>query len=126
MSNAATAALLIPIAVPLAERVGVSPAQLTAAMTLATSFGFTMPSGTANAVALASGAITTRELARAGVPMNLLGIILVTAATFMLVPLVFGPPRLAGHRMRTACWACGGKWRSSTVPAFANGAHHRR
>jgi sodium-dependent dicarboxylate transporter 2/3/5 len=90
MSNAATAALFIPIAVPLAQKVGVSPIQLTLAVTLAASFGFTMPSGTANAVALSSGAITTGELARAGVPLNLLGIVLVTAAAFLLVPLVFG------------------------------------
>ena len=89
MSNAATAALLIPIALRLAETVGVSPVQLTLAVTLATSFGFTMPTGTANAVALTSGAITTSELARAGLPMNLLGVVLVTVATFLLVPLVF-------------------------------------
>lgn len=90
MSNAATAALLIPIAAPLAETVGVSPLQLTMAVTLAASFGFTMPVGTANAVALATGEITTGELARAGLPMNLLGVVLVTLATFTLVPLVFG------------------------------------
>ena len=91
MSNAATAALLIPIAVPLAETLGVSPLQLTMAVTLAASFGFTLPAATpANAVALASGRITTRQFARAGLPMNLLGVVLVTAATFTLVPLIFG------------------------------------
>jgi sodium-dependent dicarboxylate transporter 2/3/5 len=91
MSNAATAALLIPIAVPLAATVGVSPLQLTLVVTLAASFGFTLPvASPSNAVALSSGQITTTQLARAGLPMNLLGVILVTIAAFILVPLVFG------------------------------------
>jgi solute carrier family 13 (sodium-dependent dicarboxylate transporter), member 2/3/5 len=64
MSNAATAALLIPIAAPLAETVGVSPLQLTLVVTLAASFGFTLPAATpSNAVALESGHITIRQLA---------------------------------------------------------------
>jgi solute carrier family 13 (sodium-dependent dicarboxylate transporter), member 2/3/5 len=91
MSNAATAALLIPIAAPLAVTLGISPLQLTLAVTLAASFGFTLPvASPANAVALASGQITTGQMARAGLPMNLMGVILVTVATFTLVPLVFG------------------------------------
>ena len=91
MSNAATAALLIPIAAPLAEAIGVSPLQLTMAVTLAASFGFTLPAASpANAVALTSGYLTPGQLARAGLPMNLLGVLLVTVATFTLVPLVFG------------------------------------
>jgi sodium-dependent dicarboxylate transporter 2/3/5 len=89
MSNAATAALLIPIAAPLAGTVGVSPLQLTLAVTLAASFGFMLPTTAANAVALSTGHITTGELVRAGLPMSLLGVVLVTAATFTLVPLVF-------------------------------------
>lgn len=91
MSNAATAALLIPIAVPLAAMIGVSPLQLTLAVTLAASFGFTLPVATpSNAVALSTGIITPPQLARAGLPMNLMGVILVTIATFTLVRLVFG------------------------------------
>jgi solute carrier family 13 (sodium-dependent dicarboxylate transporter), member 2/3/5 len=91
MSNAATAALLIPIAAPLAEMVGVSPLQLALVVTLAASFGFTLPAATpSNAIALESGHITTRQLAQAGLPMNLLGVVLVTLAAFTLVPLVFG------------------------------------
>ncbi len=91
MSNAATAALLIPIAAPLAEIIGLSPLQMTMAVTLAASFGFTLPvASPSNAVALSSGQITTSELARAGLPMNLLGAVLVTLAVFTLVPLVFG------------------------------------
>ncbi len=91
MSNAATAALLIPIAVPLAAMIGVSPLQLTLAVTLAASFGFTLPVATpSNAVALSTGIIAPPQLARAGLPMNLMGVILVTIATFTLVRLVFG------------------------------------
>jgi sodium-dependent dicarboxylate transporter 2/3/5 len=89
MSNAATAALLIPIAAPLAGTIGVTPEQLTIAVTLAASFGFSFPISAANAVALATGKITVPQLVRAGIPMNLLGIVVVTAVTFTLVPLVF-------------------------------------
>jgi sodium-dependent dicarboxylate transporter 2/3/5 len=88
MSNAATAALLIPIAAQLAAMLGVGPAQLTLAVTLAASFGFMLPISAANAVALSTGHITSARLVRAGLPMNVLGIVLVTAATFTLVPLV--------------------------------------
>jgi sodium-dependent dicarboxylate transporter 2/3/5 len=89
MSNGATAALLIPIAAPLAVTIGVSPVQLTVAVTLGASFGFMMPVGTSNAVALASGSISPPQLARAGLPMNLIGILLVTIAALTLVPAVF-------------------------------------
>jgi sodium-dependent dicarboxylate transporter 2/3/5 len=89
MSNAATAALLIPIAAPLGGTIGVSPVQLTVAVTLAASYGFSLPTSAANAVALSTGRITVPRLVRAGIPMNLLGIVLVTAATFVLVPVVF-------------------------------------
>ena len=89
MSNAATAALLIPIAAPLAVTIGVSPEQLTIAVTLAASFGFSLPTSAANAVALSTGRIRVPQLVRAGLPLNLLGVVLVTAATFTLIPLVF-------------------------------------
>lgn len=90
MSNAATAALLIPIAAPLAVKIGLSPLQLTMAVTLAASFGFTLPVGSpSNAIALNTGQINTAQLARAGLPMNLLGVVLVTIACYTLVPLVF-------------------------------------
>lgn len=91
MSNGATAALLIPIAAPLAEMLGLSPLQLTLAVTLGASFGFTLPvASPSNAVALETGQITTRQLAKAGLPMNLLGVIIVTIACYSLVPIVFG------------------------------------
>lgn len=90
MSNAATAALLIPIAAPLAVTIGLSPLQLTMAVTLAASFGFTLPvASPSNAIALNTGQINTGQLARAGLPINLLGVILVTIACYTLVPLVF-------------------------------------
>lgn len=90
MSNAATAALLIPIAAPLAVTIGLSPLQLTMAVTLAASFGFTLPvASPSNAIALNTGQINTGQLARAGLPMNLLGVVLVTIACYTLVPLVF-------------------------------------
>src|SRR5437867_7157780 len=40
------------------------------------SYGFSLPTAAANAVALATGQITVPQLVRAGIPMNLLGILL--------------------------------------------------
>jgi sodium-dependent dicarboxylate transporter 2/3/5 len=91
VSNTATAALLIPIAAPLAEQLDLDPVQLTLVVTLGATFGFTLPvASPANAVALDTGMLSTSQLAKAGVPMNVLGVIVVTIASFTLVPLVFG------------------------------------
>lgn len=90
MSNAATAALLIPVAAALAPTIGIDPVQLTFAVALAASFGFMLPISAANAVALSTGKVTTPDLVKAGLPMNLLGVVLVTLACYTIVPLVFG------------------------------------
>jgi sodium-dependent dicarboxylate transporter 2/3/5 len=91
ISNTATAALLLPISASLAMSMGLNPLLLMAPIAIAASYGFIMPVGTPpNAIVYSSGLVTTKEMARAGLPLDFIFIILVTALTSALVPLVFG------------------------------------
>lgn len=91
ISNTATAALLLPISASLAVSLGLNPLLFMAPVALASSFGFIMPVGTPpNAIVYSSGYVTTKEMAKAGVPLDLISIIIVTILSSVLVPLVFG------------------------------------
>lgn len=90
ISNTATAALLIPIAASLALSMDVDPLLFMAPVAIATSYGFIMPVGTPpNAIVYSTGYVTMRKMARAGIPLDLISIVLVTILTTILVPLVF-------------------------------------
>ena len=59
--------------------------------TLSASLGFMMPSGTApNAIVFSTGHLTVGYMARVGFALNLLSVVVVTAATFLLARPVFG------------------------------------
>jgi sodium-dependent dicarboxylate transporter 2/3/5 len=91
ISNTATAALLIPIAASLATSLGINPLLLMAPVAIATSYGFIMPVGTPpNAIVYSSGYMTAKEMARAGLPLDIISIIMVTILTSIFVPLIFG------------------------------------
>jgi sodium-dependent dicarboxylate transporter 2/3/5 len=91
ISNTATAALLIPIAASLATSLGINPLLLMAPVAIATSYGFIMPVGTPpNAIVYSTGYITAREMAKAGLPLDIISIIMVTILTSIFVPLIFG------------------------------------
>jgi sodium-dependent dicarboxylate transporter 2/3/5 len=90
VSNTASAALLIPISASLAVSLGIDPLLLMIPLTIATSFGFVMPVGTPpNAIVFASGYVTIPKMARAGLPLDIIGIVLVTILTTLLVPLIW-------------------------------------
>jgi sodium-dependent dicarboxylate transporter 2/3/5 len=90
VSNTASAALLIPISASLAASLGIDPLLLMIPLTIATSFGFVMPVGTPpNAIVFASGYVTIPKMARAGLPLDIIGIVLVTILTTLLVPLIW-------------------------------------
>jgi sodium-dependent dicarboxylate transporter 2/3/5 len=90
-SNVATAATLLPVVAGTATTVGVDPLLMMVPATLGASCGFMLPVATPpNAIAYATGRITTRQMAAYGLALNLIGVVLITLATFLFVAPVFG------------------------------------
>ena len=90
ISNTAAAALLIPIAASLATSIDINPVLLMVPLTIATSYGFIMPVGTPpNAIVFATGHVRASRMARVGLPLDVIGIVLVTVLASILVPLVW-------------------------------------
>ncbi|HNL87100.1 MAG TPA: anion permease, partial [Methanoregulaceae archaeon] len=58
---------------------------------LASSLGFMLPVGTPpNAIAYGTGYLSTREMARAGLALNIIGCILITVFMTLVIPTVLG------------------------------------
>jgi sodium-dependent dicarboxylate transporter 2/3/5 len=90
-SNTSVAAVFLPIVASLAVTLGESPLIFSVCTAVAASTAFMLPVGTPpNALVYASGRVTAREMARAGLALNLLFIVLVTVAAWLLAPAVFG------------------------------------
>ena len=90
-SNTATAATFLPVLGALALAIGQDPLVLAVPAALAASGAFMLPVATPpNAIVYGSGAIEITDMVRAGVWINLLFTVLITAASRLLLPLVFG------------------------------------
>ncbi len=90
-SNTAGAALLIPIAVSLASSISIEPLLIMVPIAIATSYGFIMPVGTPpNAIVFENKYVTAPKMARAGLPLDIIAIVMVTGLTTVLVPQIFG------------------------------------
>lgn len=91
-SNLATTATFLPVASAIALQIGVDPLMLAIPITLAASCAFMLPVATPpNAIIFASGQITVPQMMKAGIALNLVGIILTTAVGYYWVPLVLMP-----------------------------------
>lgn len=89
-SNTATAAGFLPLLGPVAESITGTPLVWVIPATIAASCAFMMPVATPpNAIVFGSGMLQMRDMMRAGFFLNLVAIALITAATFVLVPMVF-------------------------------------
>lgn len=78
-SNLATTATFIPLLAALAPQWGMSPLQLCLPATIAASFAFMLPVATApNAIVFSTGMIPGRAMSRAGLLLNLVGIVVIT------------------------------------------------
>jgi sodium-dependent dicarboxylate transporter 2/3/5 len=90
-SNTATTAALVPIFAAMAPGLGCHPLMLAIPATLAASCAFMLPAGTPpNAIVFGSGYVTIPEMCRAGIWLNLVGVVLITALTFAVVGPLLG------------------------------------
>ncbi|XP_029009342.1 solute carrier family 13 member 1 [Betta splendens] len=80
-SNAATITIFLPILSPLAEAIHVNPLFVLIPTTLCTSFSFLLPvSNPPNAVVFSYGHITIMDMVKAGLGVNLIGVLAVLLA----------------------------------------------
>ena len=90
-SNTATASMLLPLIAGIASAAGHDSLAPMLATALAASFAFMLPVATPpNAIVFASRQITIAQMARAGLWMNLLGIVLVCSMVWLLRPMLPG------------------------------------
>jgi len=90
-SNTATSSLLIPVMASAAVSMGIHPYGPTVAACIAASYAFMLPVATPpNAVVFGSGCVTIPEMAKAGIWLNIIGTILITAVIMFLLPFVWG------------------------------------
>lgn len=90
-SNTAVAAMMMPIAAALAPAVGEPPVALMLVAALAASTGFALPVATPpNAIVFGSGQVSVRQMARAGILLDVLAVAVIVTAVALLYPLVLG------------------------------------
>jgi solute carrier family 13 (sodium-dependent dicarboxylate transporter), member 2/3/5 len=88
-SNVATAATFMPILAAIAAASDYPVLQLVAPAAIAASCGFMLPVGTpANAIVFGTGRLTMQEMIRAGWRVNLASIVIVTAVSMIVIPLI--------------------------------------
>ena len=90
-SNTATTAAFLPVVGALAISLGEHPLLLVVPAALAASCAFMLPVATPpNAIIFASGHVTIAQMARAGIWLNLIGIVLITLIAYSALLFVFG------------------------------------
>jgi sodium-dependent dicarboxylate transporter 2/3/5 len=90
-SNTATTQMILPILASLSADLQVSPLLLMIPATLSASCAFMMPIATPpNAIVFGSGRIRIPEMARVGIVINLVGVVLIAILFYTLGPIVFG------------------------------------
>jgi len=86
-SNIATTATFLPVIAAIAYKSGIDPIVLTVPVTFAASCAFMLPVATPpNAIVFGSGLLTIPKMARAGMVLNIIGIIIVSLAALTLAP----------------------------------------
>lgn len=89
-SNTATTATFLPIVGAVAVAASIDPIVLAVPITLAASCAFMLPVATPpNAIVFGSGMLTIPQMMRAGLVLNLVGVVVVSLAAIFLAPRVF-------------------------------------
>ena len=82
-SNTASAALLVPIFISVAENMGLNPLGLSLIIGLGASCAFMLPVATPpNAIAYGTGKVRQKDMVKAGFVLNILCIIFISAVAF--------------------------------------------
>jgi sodium-dependent dicarboxylate transporter 2/3/5 len=106
-SNTATATLLVPVMGAVAASMGINPLGPMIAAGIASSYAFMLPVATPpNAVAYGSGCFSIRDMALAGIWINLFCFIVIPLFIYILIPLFWGEdlsvlPEWAGTALGT-------------------------
>ena len=88
-SNVATAATFMPILAAIAAASNYPVLQLVVPAALAASCGFMLPVGTPpNAIVFGTGRLSMQDMIRAGWRVNLAAIVVVTAVSMLVIPLI--------------------------------------
>ncbi len=89
-SNTATAAAFLPILAAVSIGIGQNPLALMVPAAIAASCAFMLPVATPpNAIVYGSGRVTIPEMARAGIVLNTVFVILITSMMYLLLPIAF-------------------------------------
>ncbi len=87
-SNIATTATFLPVVGAVALEAGLNPIVLTVPVTLAASCAFMLPVATPpNAIVFGSGLLTIPKMVRAGLALNLIGVVLVSIIAVYVAPI---------------------------------------
>jgi len=89
-SNLATTAMLLPVLAPMALAFDLHPFMIMVPVTISASCAFLFPVATPpNAVVFGSGYLHIPDMVRTGIWMNLVSILLITAFTYLLLPVLW-------------------------------------
>lgn len=90
-SNLATTAMLLPVLAPMALSFDIHPFMILISVTIAASCAFMLPVATPpNAVVFGSGYLHIPDMTKAGFLMNVISIIIITIATYLVLPGIWG------------------------------------
>lgn len=90
-SNTATTEMMLPILAGLSISIEINPMLLMIPATLAASMAFILPVATPpNAIIFGTGRLRIADMAKTGLILNLIGVIIITLATYFYGILVFG------------------------------------
>ncbi len=88
-SNTASANMVVPVMLSAAQGIGLTGLRIGVAATLGTSMGFMLPISTPpNAIVYGSRAVRLLDMVRAGLLLDLIGVVVVWAAAVWLLPVV--------------------------------------
>lgn len=89
-SNTGTTSVMMPVMAALGVAMSIHPLGLMVVAATAASFAFMLPVATPpNAVVFGSGYLTIPQMARTGLRLNLLGILIITLITYFWVPIAW-------------------------------------